>query len=77
MITRRDRAFQDAVEVMEREISIFTIVRNMRESQEAMKILLSRNQRRLIKNKCKRIIIQNDSDTDDRDPTDKLNVELM
>ena len=62
---------------MEREISIFTIVRNMRESQEAMKILLSRNQRRLIKNKCKRIIIQNDSDSDDRDPTDKLNIELM
>ena len=77
MITRRDRAFQDAVEVMEREISIFTIVRNMRESQEAMKILLSRNQRRLIKNKCKRIIIQNDSDSDDRDPTDKLNIEFM
>ena len=62
---------------MEREISIFTIVRNMRESQEAMKILLSRNQRRLIRNKCKKIIIQNDSDSDDRDSADKLNIEFM
>ena len=62
---------------MESEISIFKIVRNMRESQEAMKILLSRNQRKLIRNKCKRIVIKNDSDSDDRDPTDKLNIEFM
>ena len=80
LFSDQEKAFDHATGKIDEETSIFTIVRHVRESKEAMKLLLSKNQRRKIKKKCRKIDVTvngfEDSEQSDGVP-DELRLEIV
>ena len=72
----KEKAFNHAADRIDEETSVFAIVRHIRESKEAMKLLLSKKQRRLIRKSCEKITVTADG-FEDSDQSDGRPEELI